>query len=158
MYLLSEWINCCRSPSSIGRIRLEAALRRIITVWHQSTARAIREQTDPMHSNHSRGTLMSYGEHSAQRCFFVHPFEARDFNVMKDWQWREPIAFESGMWRIISLVESAKQSRPQLGHIPRFATVSGLNDMFPGNGVQRGVFSCLVGVSKMSAQSAATCI
>ncbi len=43
----------------------------------------------------------------------------------------------------------------------RFATVSGLNDMFPGNGVQRGlryVFSCLVGVSKMSAQSAATCI
>ncbi len=54
-----------------------------------------------------------------------------------------------------------------LGHIQvhtgaqRFATVSGLNDMFPGNGVQRGlryVFSCLVGVSKMSAQSAATCI
>ncbi len=31
----------------------------------------------------------------------------------------------------------------------RFAMVSGLNDMFPGNGVQRGlkyVFSCLVGV------------
>ncbi len=54
-----------------------------------------------------------------------------------------------------------------LGHIQAhtgaqcFATVSGLNDMFPGNGVQRGlryVFSCLVGVSKMSAQSAATCI
>ncbi len=41
----------------------------------------------------------------------------------------------------------------------RFATDSGLNDMFPGNGVQWGlreVFSCLVGVSKMSAQSAAT--
>ncbi len=38
-----------------GRIRLEAALRRMITVWHQSTVRAIREQTDPMHSNHSRG-------------------------------------------------------------------------------------------------------
>ncbi len=36
-----------------------------------------------------------------------------------------------------------------------------LNEMFPGNGVQRGlryVFSCLVGVSKMSVQSAATCI
>ncbi len=34
--------------------------------------------------------------------------------------------------------------------------VSGLNDMFPGNGVQRGlryVFSCLVGVSEMSAIS-----
>ncbi len=27
--------------------RLEAALRRMITVWHQSTARAIKEQTDP---------------------------------------------------------------------------------------------------------------
>ncbi len=43
----------------------------------------------------------------------------------------------------------------------RFAKVSGLNDMFPGNGVQQGlryVFSCLVGVSEMSAQSAATCI
>ncbi len=51
-----------------------------------------------------------------------------------------------------------------LGHIQvaqRFATVSGLNDMFPGNGVQRClryVFSCLVGVSEMSAQSAAKCI
>ncbi len=45
--------------------------------------------------------------------------------------------------------------------LKRFATVSGLNDMFTGNGVQRGlryVFSCLVGVSEMSAQSAATCI
>ncbi len=47
----------------------------------------------------------------------------------------------------------------------RFATVSGLNDMFSGyrvcNGVQQGlryVFSCLVGVSKMSAQSEATCV
>ncbi len=43
----------------------------------------------------------------------------------------------------------------------RFATVSGLNDVFPGSSVQRSlrqVFSCLVSVSKMSAQSAATCI
>ncbi len=43
----------------------------------------------------------------------------------------------------------------------RFAMVSGLNETFPGNGVQWGlryVFSCLVGVSKISAQSAATCI
>ncbi len=54
-----------------------------------------------------------------------------------------------------------------MGHIQAhtgaqcFAMVSGLNDMFPGNGVQRGlryVFSCLVGVSEMSEQSAATCI
>ncbi len=41
----------------------------MITVWHQSTARAIRKQSDPMHSNRSRGTLMSYGDHSAQRRF-----------------------------------------------------------------------------------------
>ncbi len=56
---------------------------------------------------------------------------------------------------------------PALGHVQAhtgaqlFATVFGLNDMFPGNGVQRGlryVFSCLVGVSEMSAKSAATCI
>ncbi len=53
----------------IRRVRLEAALSRMITLWHQSTARAIRKQSDPMHSNRSRGTLMSYGEHSAQRCF-----------------------------------------------------------------------------------------
>ncbi len=54
-----------------------------------------------------------------------------------------------------------------LGHVQdhtgaqHFAMVSRFNDMFPGNGVQWGlryVFSCLVGVSKMSAQSAATCI
>ncbi len=60
-----------------------------------------------------------------------------------------------------------------LGHIQAhtgaqcFATVSGLNDMFPGNSVQQSlrnvfytfiVFSRLVGVSEMSAQSAATCI
>ncbi len=42
---------------------------RMITVRHQSTARAIRKQSDPMHSNRSRGTLMSYGDHSAQRHF-----------------------------------------------------------------------------------------
>ncbi len=34
-----------------------------------STARAIREQTDTMHSNRSRGTLMSYSDHSVKRCF-----------------------------------------------------------------------------------------
>ncbi len=52
-----------------------------------------------------------------------------------------------------------------LGHVQthtgaqHFVTVSGLNDMFPGNGVQqafRYVFSCLVGVSEMLDQSAAT--
>ncbi len=47
----------------------------------------------------------------------------------------------------------------KLGHVQahtgaqRFATASGFNDMFPGNGVQRGlryVFSCLVGVKNVS--------
>ncbi len=47
------------------------------------------------------------------------------------------------------------------GHVQAhtgFVTVSWLNDMFPGNGVQQGlryVFPCMMGVSKMSAQSAA---
>ncbi len=37
-------------------VRLEAMMCRMITVGHQSTARAIREQT--MHSNCSRSTWM----------------------------------------------------------------------------------------------------
>ncbi len=59
--------------------------------------------------------------------------------------------------------------KPHQGHVQaltgalRFATVSGLNDMFPGNGVHRYAtgfeirFLLFVGVSKTSAQSAATC-
>ncbi len=59
------------------------------------------------------------------------------------------------------------RTEERLGHLQahtgaqRLATVSGLNHMFPGSGVLRDlrfVFSCLVGVSKMSAQSASTCI
>ncbi len=53
----------------IGHVRLEAALRRMITVWHQSTARVIRMHRIRLLSYRSRGTLMSYGDHSAQRCF-----------------------------------------------------------------------------------------
>ncbi len=58
------------------------------------------------------------------------------------------------------MILSDKASFEELGHVQAqtdaqcFDMVSGLNDMFPGNGVQRGlryVFSCLVGVSKMSA-------
>ncbi len=38
----------CRDFSGgIRCVRLEAALRRMISVWHHSTARAIREQMDP---------------------------------------------------------------------------------------------------------------
>ncbi len=39
----------------------------MVSVWHQSTARAIREQLVSMLSNGSRGTLMSYTDHSMQR-------------------------------------------------------------------------------------------
>ncbi len=38
----------------------------MFSVWHQSTVRAIREQMVPMLSNGSRGTLMSYTDHSMQ--------------------------------------------------------------------------------------------
>ncbi len=38
----------------------------MVSVWHQSTVRAIREPMDPMLSNGSRGTLMSYTDHSVQ--------------------------------------------------------------------------------------------
>ncbi len=53
-------LTCCLAAlSGNRRVLLEAALRRMFTVWHQSTARAIRKQSDPMHSNRSHGTLMS---------------------------------------------------------------------------------------------------
>ncbi len=55
--------------SNIRRVRLKAALHRMVSVWHQSTAREIREQMKPMLSNGSRGTLISYTDHSVQRRF-----------------------------------------------------------------------------------------
>ncbi len=39
----------------------------MVRVWHQSTARAIRELMNRLLSNGSRDTLMSYTDHSAQR-------------------------------------------------------------------------------------------
>ncbi len=50
-------------------VRLEAALSRMISVWHHSTARARRERTDPILLNHSCCTFMSYTDHSARRRF-----------------------------------------------------------------------------------------
>ncbi len=52
---------------SFRRVRLQVALRRIFSVWHQSTARAIRKHRNRLLSYRSRGTLMSYTDHSAQR-------------------------------------------------------------------------------------------
>ncbi len=55
------WVGSTTSTQNmhiIRCVRLEAAPSRMISVWHHSTARAIREQTDPMLSNHSRGTLI----------------------------------------------------------------------------------------------------
>ncbi len=45
----------------------------MVSVWHQSTARAIREKVVLMRSNGSRDTLMSHTEHSVQRRFTVEP-------------------------------------------------------------------------------------
>ncbi len=39
----------------------------MVSVWHQSTARAIRKHRIRLLSYRSRGTLMSYTDHSAQR-------------------------------------------------------------------------------------------
>ncbi len=47
----------------------EAALRRMISVWHQSTARADRKHRIRLLSYGSRGTVMSSTDHSAQRRF-----------------------------------------------------------------------------------------
>ncbi len=54
------------SERLIRRVRLKAALHRMVSVRHQSTARAIREQMKPMLSNGSRGNLMSHTDHSVQ--------------------------------------------------------------------------------------------
>ncbi len=52
----------------------QQALRRMISVYViQSTTWAIREQMDPMLSNGSRGTLMSYTDHSVQRRLMSNP-------------------------------------------------------------------------------------
>ncbi len=55
----------CLYGCNIRRVRLEAALHRMITVWHQSTARAIWMHRIRLLSYSCRGTLMSYGDHSA---------------------------------------------------------------------------------------------
>ncbi len=58
------------APSSIVSLALGAFdLKQHDHSMTSNTARAIRKQSDPMHSNHSCGTLMSYGDHTAQRCF-----------------------------------------------------------------------------------------
>ncbi len=71
----------------------KAALHRMVSVLHQSTARMIREQTDPMLSNGSRGTLMSYTDHSVQRRFRARPNEAL---------YRSLIRFAKSTWSMTS--------------------------------------------------------
>ncbi len=65
-YLNGRCIDVCSLRRLIRRDRLKAALRKMDSVGHQITARATREPTDPMLSNGSRGTLMSYTDHSVQ--------------------------------------------------------------------------------------------
>ncbi len=50
-----------------NRAWLPPALHRMVSVWHQSTARAIRKHRIHRLSYRSRGTLMSYTDHSVQR-------------------------------------------------------------------------------------------
>ncbi len=68
MRLLGHVITkqCCEIQS-VGRVRLKAALHRMVSVRHQSTARAIRKHRFHLLSYSSRGTLMSYTDHSVQR-------------------------------------------------------------------------------------------
>ncbi len=67
---LAQESGMFRKPYKIVRfVWHEAAPSWMIIIWHHSTARAIREQTDPRLSNHSRSTLMSYTNHSAWRQF-----------------------------------------------------------------------------------------
>ncbi len=65
----------------------------MISVWHQSTARAIREQMVPVLSIGSRGSLMSYTDPSMQRrlksnapimiSWFVHKKQVLLLFIMK---------------------------------------------------------------------------
>ncbi len=98
--------NVSRIATKSRRVRLEAALSRMITVWHQSTARAIREQTDPIHSNHSRGTLMSYGDYlrsaasSRTRRDFVARFNMSSESLVRNkWFTKNPKLEEAVFWK-----------------------------------------------------------
>ncbi len=46
-----------KETKTLGAFDLKQNVHRMTS----NTARAIRKQSDPMHSNRSRGTLMSYG-------------------------------------------------------------------------------------------------
>ncbi len=63
----------------------QQALRRMISVYViQSTAWAIREQMDTMLSNGSRGTLMSYTDHSVQRRLKSNPLKVEWLCVLSN--------------------------------------------------------------------------
>ncbi len=72
-------------------------MKRRCAEWHQSTARATREQMDPMLSNSSRGTLMSYTGHSAQRRFKSNtPINRRESETNCHVMWC--ISTEAKLW------------------------------------------------------------
>ncbi len=83
-YLNLSLFECGSVINAYRRFRLEAALRRMITVWHQSTAREKIEQTDPMSLSLYFGPvpnvthhvhLRSYGLTMADVCaFLISPF------------------------------------------------------------------------------------
>ncbi len=59
--------------------------------------------------------------------------------------------FDNGNYFIQKLKQGIRGTFKLTPGAQCFATVSGLNDMFPGNGVEI-CFSCLVGVSKLKYQ------
>ncbi len=69
-----------RSPfiADLVHKQLTVLTCKLVSVWHQSTARAIREQMNLMLSNDSRGTLMSHWPYCAaplkvERAWYLHP-------------------------------------------------------------------------------------
>ncbi len=61
----------------------------MVSVWRQSTARARREQVVPMHSNGSRGTLMSYADHSMQRRLKSNtPYQCKGREILLFGDWK----------------------------------------------------------------------
>ncbi len=59
-----KWISRANEASKLKMFK--RPIIRASRIWCERT---VRKQSDPMHSNHSRGTLMSCGDHSAQRRF-----------------------------------------------------------------------------------------
>ncbi len=68
---------------------------RMVSVWHQSTARAIRKHRNHLLSYRSRGTLMSYTDHSAQHSFKSNVPIAWHQSMARESIRRRPLSYSS---------------------------------------------------------------